>query len=57
MFEAIDAADRIADWTFLGLRLPKDLVKALEVFNAVREVSVSQPTLSLIPPIDPAVGG
>lgn len=45
MFDIITTADAVTRWTALGVKLPKPLASAVEVFEAIRYVEVEYPVV------------
>lgn len=54
MFEQTAIADNVTRWTALGIKLPKDLARAIEVFEAVRYTEVGYAPVFNIENLTPA---
>ncbi|MCV6979265.1 hypothetical protein H7I53_03360, partial [Mycolicibacterium pulveris] len=53
MFDPIYIANSVAGWTALGVKLPKELARAVEVLDAIRLVETGHPVVFGITDVTP----
>lgn len=54
LFDQITIADNVSRWTDLGVKLPKELAKAIETFKAIRYAEVAHPPVFDLAGVTPA---